>query len=149
MQKHGLTYSTGGVSYDGDPPVVLGTVTGPGRVIEITGASVCPPLCMINLGSANVVFRIECNMSLASPTSPFVPDPTLWVNAVKAADITLVAGETEVFTMANQIPFWRTNIISIDPGGNLVSFANYILDRAGKWLRAKYPDQQSALWRLE
>lgn len=141
VNKEACIYSHGGPDV-GTNTAVPGTAPGRGRTIEITDAADCPPLIVKNVGSAAVTFRIVFN---ASPLvgSTFNPDPALWINANATADITLAAGEGDAYSLRTQIPYWATQIVSLDPGGELVSFVRNMFDRTRKWINAKYPDKQS------
>lgn len=134
-------YSHGG-SDVGTNLAVPGTITGRGRTIEITNAADCVPLYVINIGSADVTFRIVLNGTpLVGNT--FNPDPTMWFNANWSTPQTFISGQSNVFSLPTQIPYYATEILTLNPGGNLVSWARNCFDRTRKWINVKYPDKQS------
>ena len=141
LSRHILTYSHGGSS-EGATTAVVGTATGAGRTIEITHAGDCVPLIFKNIGTQDVVIRFEFNGTVADATT-FQPDPTMWINASTGGNITVAAGGGDAYSLRTQIPYWRTYIVSLTPGGNLVSFVGYMYGRTRQWQRAKYPDASS------
>lgn len=132
-------YSHGGVS---EPrwPAVLGTGTGGGNPVDISGADPNNrPVMFIRISVGTATVRIQANGGTIDPNTG-IPDVNDWIDVT--GDLLMDFSDPTKLTYAKKLPpsmpYYRTRIAAI-AGGNVISYVPLLVLPSGQVAAAHRP----------